>query len=181
MGNGVAVSGPQDRGDVPQRGILESILGPQRIETGAAAAVPKFETRNIKRNGTGLGCDPPDLCGWNEEELGIAIDESPDQPWARKAIVFQMLPGNPLHVALLQQAARSHRQDRWPFGMDGVTIERRGSLLRIGEGALQHLVGDLVSDGLPCFDVEAIMDTGPDARLARLCGERQKSFPVARE
>src|SRR6185295_5559700 len=72
-----------------------------RLERAAALVMAELDALDVVRDGPFGRRDLVHALARHEQELGLRIDEFPDQPGAGDAIDLDALAGNPLHDALL--------------------------------------------------------------------------------
>jgi hypothetical protein len=94
----VGVGGVADPGQAKQGDILPVVLVDNRVERAAVAVMTQLYARRVERNGCDFLGDSVHLVPGNEQELGLRIDESPDQPRTGHTIHACVRTGYPFHA-----------------------------------------------------------------------------------
>src|SRR5262245_63920082 len=79
-----------------ERGILDAVDAQDGVERAALAFMRKLDAFDIVGRPAGLSGDVENILGRDVDELGLRIDEAPDQPRAGDAVDLRALARHPL-------------------------------------------------------------------------------------
>ena len=82
IGKPICISASYDLGKEEKRRIFQPVYVDNGLEGTFPSVMPKFDSRRVKGNRTGLLHHLPDTSSRNEEKLSLAIHESLDEPRA---------------------------------------------------------------------------------------------------
>src|SRR5215469_7875976 len=88
----------------------------EHVERALAVPVGVLRAGSIVGMGSFPGRHLKHLVAADEQEVGLRIDEPPDQPWAGDPVHVRVLPGDPFHAASLLWLGD------WPPGAGGPVI-----------------------------------------------------------
>jgi hypothetical protein len=91
----------------------QPVLFHQGVEGALLTVMSEFDVWHIVGNGPFSLSDFHYIIGWDEQELGLWVDELVDQPRAGHSINLDSLSRDPLHGNLSFLKARLGRRARW--------------------------------------------------------------------
>src|SRR5438093_9376559 len=96
-----------DPGELLQRGVMAAMFVDERLERAAAALVTMriSRARSIEADGPLFVLNRSDLLRLHEQENGLLIDETADEPCSRDAVHAGAAPGHPFHGSPPQPCA----------------------------------------------------------------------------
>src|SRR5439155_24099441 len=104
-----------------------TMLLQDRIERAFLAVVSELHALHVVRNGPGPAGHLHDLVGRHEQQFGLGIYESTNQPGACDAVDVNVLSSHPLHDAFLRAPLRARMLLRAPVCAAPIRPERLGA------------------------------------------------------
>ncbi len=172
-----------DLGKPHERGIIkEIVLEHDTFERTATIHVAQFGAFDVERDCPFPLGDLHDFACRDEEEFGIRVNESPDQPGTGDAIDLGIFTSNPFHDSLPHNGVDVLPHDHGLRSPSAVTHENPIHVRGVVDTPDSPLAGDLLEElaRLQFNDVEAVVDRVRHERPASFRADRQVVQPADR-